>query len=138
VPPSADVNPPVRLGRLIQGGLAPAILAIVERGVRRSPQLAATLSGEVELAVDGSYPPVRIVFEPGMVLVEDGPAEAPALWVAGELGDLISLLVAPAVGGVPSPMTSRGRSALGLVASRRIRVRGRIALLRRLLSIMRI
>lgn len=122
----------------MEGGLAPAILAIVERGVRRRPALASSINVEVELAVDGAYPPVRIVFGEDMVLVEDGPAAAPALEVGGELADLISLLVAPAIGGVPLPITPRGRTALGMMASRRIRVRGRLGLLRRLLTIIRI
>jgi hypothetical protein len=132
------VGPEVRLGRLLQGGLAPAILAIVERGVRRRPELAATLLLEVELAVQDGYPPVRIVFDEASVLVEDGPGDAPDLRVRGELADLIGLIAAPVVGGVPMPFTPRGRMALGLVASRRIRVQGRIGLLRRLLGVIRI
>ena len=73
-----------------------------------------------------------------MVLVEDGPARDPALWVEGELADLISLLVAPLAGGVPLPITARGRTALGMVATRRVRIRGRLGLLRRLLAVIRI
>lgn len=130
--------PEVRLGRLLEGGLAPAILAIVERGVRRRPALAATLQVEVELAVENGFPPVRIVFGEASVLVEDGPGVDPDLRVGGELADLISLLVAPLAGGVPLPITPRGRSAVGMVVSGRIRVRGRIGLLRRLLGVIRI
>lgn len=122
----------------MEGGLAPAILAIVERGVRRRPELARSLLVEVELAVLGGYPPVRIAFEGQMVLVQDGPAMAPGLRVEGELADLISLLVAPLAGGVPVPITARGRTALGMVASRRVRIRGRLGLLRRLLTVIRI
>ena len=138
-PPPADPDPPeVRLGRLIPGGLAPAMLAIVERGVRRRPRLAVGLEVEVELDVEGGFPPVRIVFSGGEVLVEDGPAQAPALRVRGALGDLIGLLVAPSLGGVPLPFGARGRAAISLVASRRVRVQGRIGLLRRLLALIRI
>jgi len=78
----------------MERGLAPAILAIVERGVRRRPELAGSLQVEVELAVHGGYPPVRVLFEGRSVLVEDGPAVDPDLRVEGELADLISLLVA--------------------------------------------
>jgi hypothetical protein len=130
--------PEVRLGQLISGGLAPAIMAIVERGVRRRPALARTLDVEAELAVDNGFPPVRIVFSPDEVLVEDGPAQAPALRVRGELGDLIGLLMTPHLRGVPVPFGTHGRNALTLVASRRIRVQGRIALLRRMLGVIRI
>jgi hypothetical protein len=126
------------LGNLIEGGLAPAMLAIVERGVRRRPDLARSIEVEVELAVLGGYPPVRIAFERSVVLVEDGPGLDPDLRVAGELADLISLLVAPLAGGLPLPTTARGRTALGLVARRRVRVRGRLGLLRRLLAVIRI
>jgi hypothetical protein len=128
----------VRLGTLMDGGLAPAILAIVERGTRRRPELARSLQVEVELAVHGGYPPVRVLFGGSTVLVEDGPATAPDLRVEGELADLISLLVAPLAGGVPLPITARGRTALGMVASRRIRLRGRLGLLRRVLAVIRI
>ncbi len=130
--------PAVRLGRLLPGGLAPAMLAIVERGVRRRPEMAAALRVEVELAVDGGYPPIRVVFGVDTVIVEDGPADAPALRVQGELADLIGLLVAPSLGGVPLPFGARGRNAVSLVASRRVRARGRIGLLRRLLALLRI
>ena len=130
--------PVVTLGTIEPGGLAPAILAIVERGVRLRPELARTIAAEVELLVDPAYPPVRVCFAAEAVVVEDAPASAPDLRVRGELGDLIALLVAPAIGGVPLPFTPRGRAAIGMVASRRIRVRGRPRLLRRLLAVIRI
>ncbi len=122
----------------MEGGLAPAILAIVERGVRRRPELARSIDVEVELAVHGAYPPVRIVFEGSTVLVEDGPAREPGLRVQGELADLISLLVAPLAGGIPLPITARGRTALSMVATGRVRIRGRVGTLRRLLAVIRI
>ncbi|MEA2159207.1 MAG: hypothetical protein QOD66_1587 [Solirubrobacteraceae bacterium] len=122
----------------MEGGLAPAILAIVERGARRRPELAGKLQVEVELGVLGGYPPVRILFAGTTVLVEDGPGVAPDLRVEGELADLISLLVAPLAGGVPLPITARGRTALGMVATRRVRLRGRLGLLRRVLAVIRI
>ena len=137
-PPPVQAVPTVRLGRVIPGGLAPAMLAIVERGVRRRPGMAAALRVEVELTVAGGHPPIRIAFGTDTVLVEDGPAHAPALRVRGELADLIGLLVAPSLGGVPLPFGARGRNAVSLVTSRRVRARGRIGLLRRLLALLRI
>ncbi len=122
----------------MQGGLAPAMLAIVERGVLRQPGQAAGLRAEAELRFLEQYPPVRILFGEDEVLVEDGPAQAPDLQVEGSLPDLISLLVAPQLGGVPSPIAARGRAALGLLAQRRSRLRGRLALLRRMLAVVRI
>jgi hypothetical protein len=135
---AATYPPEVRLGELIDGGLAPAILGIVDRGVRRRPEPARALRAEVELTIEDGYPPVRIRFGPDDVLVEDAHCEAPDLRIKGALPDLISLLVAPAVGGLPNPMNPRGRAALSLVASRRVRVEGRIGLMRRVLAVIRV
>jgi len=128
----------VRLGTLAEGGLAPAIMAIVERGVTRRPEQARALGIEVELRMEESYPPVRIAFGSDVVLVEDGPADAPALRISGALSDLVALLVAPLLGGVPSPMDARGRAALGMFASRRVRIQGGLGLMRSFLGVVRL
>jgi hypothetical protein len=134
----ASPAPRIELGALVEGGLAPAILAVVERGITHRPALAATLDAEVELSTGGDYPPVRIRFGPDRVLIEDGPAADPDLRITGSLPDLVSLMVAPLVGGVPSPMQPRGRAALGMVARRRVRVEGRIGLMRRFLGLIKV
>jgi hypothetical protein len=113
-------------------------MAIVDRGVRRRPSLSNDLRAEIELDMGGGYPPVRIVFEDHTVLVEDGAAEAPDLRVRGELPDLVSLMVAPLVRGLPNPINPRGRAALGMVALRRVKVEGRLALLRRFLGVIQV
>jgi hypothetical protein len=128
----------VRLGSLEVGGLAPAVAAILDRGVRCHPVQAAAIIAVVELKVRGPYPPVRVRFGGGHIVVEDGPAQAPDLRIEGELTDLIGMMVAPTLGGVPSPISARGRVALGLVASGRVRVRGRVGLMCRLLAFVRI
>ncbi|MBV9605592.1 MAG: hypothetical protein JO027_10810 [Solirubrobacterales bacterium] len=130
--------PEVRLGELVDGGLAPAIMAIVERGVNRRPAEARALGVEVELRMEESYPPVRIVFAADGVLVEDGPAHAPALQISGALPDLVALLVTPLMGGVPSPINPRGRAALGMLASRRVRIQGGLGLMRSFLGVIRL
>jgi hypothetical protein len=130
--------PEVRLGTLIEGGLAPAIMAIVERGVTRRPAQARALGIEVELRIEEGYPPVRIVFGPDFVLVEDGPGSAPALQISGALSDLVALLVAPLFVGVPNPIDARGRAALGMFASRRVRIQGGVGLMRRFLGVVRL
>jgi hypothetical protein len=135
---TAGHAPHVRLGKLVQGGMAPAIMAIVERGVRRRPALARALRAEVELNLEEGYPPVRIVFGDRLVLVEDGEAVAPDIRIEGSLPDLISLMVTPLWGGVPNPINARGRAAIGMVALGRVRIEGRIGLMRRLLSVIRI
>lgn len=131
-------RPEVRLGALQDGGLAPAVMAIVDRGIRRRPDLAQSLRAEVELAFQEQHPPVRIMFGLEDVLIEDGPASAPDLRIEGQLGDHIALMVAPVVGGLPSVFDPRGRAALGMVVSRRVRIRGNLALLRRFLGVIHV
>ena len=128
----------MRLGRLAAGGVAPAIMAIVDRGVRRRPELSSGLRAEIELDMGTRYPRVRIVFGDEAVLVEDAPGERPDLRVSGQLPDLVSLMVAPLVGGLPNPINARGRTALGMVALRRVRVEGRFGLLRRFLGVIQV
>ena len=142
IPPAASDRPhhppPILLGALVEGGLAPAILAVVERGVRHRPALAASFEAEIELALEEAVAPVRIVFAGSSVLVEDGTSDAPDLRISGTLSDLTSLMVTPLVRGVPSPMRARGRAALGLVAGGRVRVTGRMGLMRRFLQLIRV
>jgi hypothetical protein len=131
-------TPAAELGEITQGGVAPAIMAILDRGARQRPELALDLSAEIELNFEEGYPPVRIVFDDGRILIEDGSAAEPDLRVSGSLPDLVSLMVAPVVGGLPNPIVPRGRAALGMVALRRVRVEGRLTLLRRFLAVIRI
>ena len=133
-----DDHPEVRLGGLVSGGLAPAVMAIIDRGVRRRPGLARSLKAEVELAFGELHPPVRILFDDRDVLVEDGPASAPDLRIDGSLGDQIALMVAPILGGLPSPITAQGRAALGTVLSGRVRISGSFGLLRRFLGVIHV
>jgi hypothetical protein len=58
--PGGDGVPEVRPGALAEGGLAPAIMAIVERGVTRRPEQARVLGIDVELRMEESYPPACI------------------------------------------------------------------------------
>ena len=128
----------VRLGELRAGGLAPAVMAIVDRGVRQRPALAQSMNAEVELAFQEAHPPVRIMFSDHSVLVEDGPASAPDLRIDGSLGDQIALMVAPILGGLPSPISAQGRAALGTVLSGRVRISGSFGLLRRFLGVIHV
>jgi hypothetical protein len=134
---ATDVRP-VRLGALADGGLAPAILAVVERGIQHRPALARSLNAEIELDMEEGDAPVRIVFASDHVLVEDGPAAAPDLRITGTLSDLTSLMAAPVIRGVPHPMRPRGRAALAILAGGRVRVTGRLSLMRRFLNLIRI
>jgi hypothetical protein len=134
----ASNSPVVELGEVEAGGVAPAIMAIVDRGVRCRPELAEELRAEIELNIEDRCPPVRIIFREDRVLVEDGSADSPDLRVSGTLPDLVSLMVAPTMAGLPNPMAAKGRAALGKVALRRVKVEGRLPLLRRFLGVIRI
>jgi hypothetical protein len=135
---SALVRPPeVRLGQLRQGGIAPALAAIVERGVRRHPARAAAITAEIELQIAGAYPPIRIVFGDRLILVEDAPAVAPDLRIEAELADLVSLMVTPTLGGLPNPIRAGGRDALRRVVYGHVKVDGRVGLMRRFLAVIR-
>jgi hypothetical protein len=131
-------RPEVRLGNLREGGLAPAIMALIERGVQQRPDEARALRLEIELQLEDIYPPIRIVFGEDGVLVEDGPAVAPGLRISGSLPDLAAMMVAPTFGGVPSPMDRRGRAAIGLFTSRRVRIQGRVGALRSFVNLIRL
>ena len=61
-----------------------------------------------------------------------------ALRISGALPDLVALLVTPLLGGVPNPIDARGRAALGLFASRRVRIQGGIGLMRSFLGVVRL
>ena len=130
--------PEVRLGTLREGGLAPAIMVIVERGVQRRPAQARALRLEVELRMEEAYPPIRIVFGDDGVLVEDAPAAAPGLRISGTLPDLAALMMAPTLRGVPNPADARGRAAIGLFTSRRVRIEGKLGVLRSFVGVIRL
>jgi hypothetical protein len=44
-------------------------------------------------------------------------------------------MVAPRIGLIPNPIDRRGRAAIGMVALGRVRVEGKLALLRRFLTV---
>jgi hypothetical protein len=50
----------------------------------------------------------------------------------------VALLVAPLLGGVPNPMDVRGRAALGMFASRRVRIQGGLGPMRSFLGVIRL
>ncbi len=128
--------PSVRLGRTLERGIAPSMLGLVEPGVRRRPKVARGLRGRVVLRFSEPLDPVRISFGPGEITVEDGDLDEPDLAIEGSLPDIVHLATAPQVLGVPNPASVRGRTALGRVARRRVRISGDRALARGLLRLL--
>jgi hypothetical protein len=135
---NGNTAPEVRLGATADDGIAASIFALVERGAARRPALAMEMRGGVELRFEEGIAPVRLLFEDGVVTVEDGGLDAPDLRVSGRLPHVVALTVAPLVGGVPNPATGRGRTALAKVATRNVRLEGDRGLGRRLLRLLAI
>jgi hypothetical protein len=135
---NGSAAPDVRLGTTADDGIAASIFVLVERGAARRPALAIEMRGRIELRFEESLAPVRLVFEDGVVVVEDGAWDTPDLRVSGRLPHVVALTVAPLVGGVPNPATVRGRSALAMVAGRQVRLEGDRALGRQLLRLLAI
>ena len=135
---NGSAAPDVRLGTTADDGIAASIFVLVERGAARRPALAIEMRGRIELRFEESLAPVRLVFEEGAVVVEDGACDEPDLRISGRLPHVVALTVAPLVGGVPNPATVRGRSALAKVAGRQVRLEGDRALGRQLLRLLAI
>jgi hypothetical protein len=139
---AADRPPSIRLGRMVEDGVAPSIFALIERGVARDPALAAQMRGRVVFRFAEDFAPVRIQFKPRSVVIEDGDSRRPDLVIAGRLPDIVHFATVPTLRGrlhgVPDPRRQRGRRALRGLANGRVRVEGNRVLARRLLRLLAI
>ena len=137
---SGSVAPRVRLGRMVENGVAPSILGLVERGLNREPELAAELRGRVVFRFRDDFSPLRVTFRPRTVVVEDGDLRKPDLVIAGRLPDIVHMATVPMLGGrlggVPDPRAPKGRAALARLASGRVHIDGDTALARRVLRLL--
>lgn len=135
---AAEPQPPreVRLGKLVESGVAPSMFGLIEHGVARRPEVARTMRGKVVLRFAEPFAPLRISFGAKAITVEDGDFRSPDLAIAGSLPDIVHFATAPHVRGVPNPARVRGRAALARVARRHVRVTGDRALARRLLRLL--
>lgn len=132
--------PRVRLGRMVENGVAPSILGLIERGIARDPGLAAEIRGRVVFRFREDFSPLRVSFRPRTVVVEDGDLRKPDLVIAGRLPDIVHMATVPMLGGrlggVPDPRQARGRAALGRLASGRVQIDGDRSLARRVLRLL--
>jgi hypothetical protein len=132
--------PRVRLGRMVEGGVAPSIFGLIERGAARQPALIDQMRGRVVFRFSEEFSPLRISFKPRSVVVEDGDLRKPDLVVAGRLPDIVHFATVPTLRGrlhgVPDPRRPHGRRALGRLASGRVRIEGDRVLGRRLLRLL--
>jgi hypothetical protein len=132
--------PSIRLGRMVEDGVAPSIFGLIERGIVREPELAAQMRGRVVFRFTEDFSPLRIHFKPRSVVVEDGDSRKPDLVISGRLPDIVHFATVPTLQGrlqgVPDPRRPRGRKALGRLASGRVRIEGDRVLGRRLLRLL--
>lgn len=130
----------VRLGRMVEDGVAPSIFGLIERGIAREPDLAARMRGRVVFRFTEDFSPLRVTFRARSVIVEDGDVRKPDLVIAGSLPDIVHFATVPTLRGrlhgVPDPRQPRGRRALKRLASGRVRVEGDRVLGRRLLRLL--
>ena len=130
----------VRLGRMVENGVAPSIFGLLERGIAREPELAAKMRGRIVFRFDEDFSPLRIQFKPRSVVVEDGDSRKPDLVIAGRLPDIVHFATVPTLRGrlhgVPDPRQPRGRKALRRLADGRVRIEGDRVLGRRLLRLL--
>jgi hypothetical protein len=106
----------VNLGSVADGSVAPAIRAIVERGVQRRPELAAE-PGRIRLRFQEGWPAVRIVLGDRVVVCDNETAPAD-VEISATLPDLVTLLTTPLAKGIPNPIRREGRAAIGLLRGR--------------------
>jgi hypothetical protein len=135
--PKLGTVPKVRLGQTGPDSIAPALFALLERGVARESALASATRGTVVLRFDEGYAPVRIAFGDADVVVEDG-GDGADVAIEGRLPDVVALTRARLVGSIPNPASRAGRAALARLADGRVRVRGDRPLGRALLRLMAI
>jgi hypothetical protein len=132
--------PSVRLGRMLEDGVAPSIFGLIERGIAREPELASQMRGRVVFRFTEDFSPLRIHFRPRSVVVEDGDSRKPDLVITGRLPDIVHFATVPTLKGrlhgVPDPRRPRGRRALRRLADGRVRIEGDRVLGRRLLRLL--
>lgn len=116
------------------GSVAAGILALVERGVERRPELARE-PATVRLRFREGWPPVLIELG-DVVRVSDDDHTPADVEIRATLPDLITLLSAPLRGGIPSPTSAPGRAALGRLLGGEVQIDGLRSTARRLLRLM--
>jgi hypothetical protein len=130
----------VRLGRMVEDGVAPSIFGLIERGIVREPSLAAEMRGRVVFRFAEDFSPLRITFKARSVVIEDGDSRKPDLVIEGSLPDIVHFATVPTLRGrlhgVPDPRQPRGRKALRRLADGRVRIEGNRILGRRLLRLL--
>lgn len=125
---------------MVESGVAPSILGLIERGIAREPELGGRMRGRVVLRFEEDFSPLRVSFRSRTVLVEDGDLRKPDLVISGRLPDIVHFATVPVLRGrlrgVPDPRRRRGRAALARLARGRVRIEGDRTLARQLIRLL--
>jgi hypothetical protein len=113
------------------------MFGLLERGVMLRPEVAGSMRGRVAFRfTEDGLAPLRVVFAPRHMTVEDGDLHTPDVAIIGTLPDIIHFVATPLVRGIPNPARIKGLVALGRVARRRVRIEGDPALARSVLRLL--
>ena len=123
----------MNLGSVASGTVAPAIAAVVERGVRLRPELAGE-PGRIRLRFREGWPSVLIVLGERVIVCDDETSPVD-VEIEATLPDLVALLNTPLTVGVPNPIRRDGRAALSLLRGR-VQIDGIRTTARRLLQLL--
>ena len=130
----------IRLGPVGADSVTPTVYGLIERGVALRPELAASMRFTVVIRFHEAYAPVRIAFGGSEHGIEVGDAidaeRAYDLEISGRLPDIVALISAPLLGGLPKPTSPRGRAALARLADGRVEFDGPLRHARRLVALL--
>jgi hypothetical protein len=133
-------SPKILLGPASGISIAASIYGLVERGAMLRPELARQMRGSVLLRFTEGYEPVHIDLRGDEIAVADASDDDRAhdLLVEGALPDVVTLIAAPLLGGLPKPTTTEGRAAIARLAEGSVELDGPLRMtlaLLRLLSV---
>jgi hypothetical protein len=106
-------------------GLATILGELIKQNLTRDPDRARLLYPCIATinAVDAGVGVILRISKQGVVLA-DGAAPRAHLRITGASGDLIAMLAAPLLVGLPDPFTHEGRAVITAVLTRRVLVGG--------------
>lgn len=110
-------------------GLAQMLAGLVEANAAADADCARLLAGTrgvVQLDVADAGVTVGLKFVPGALTVTSGPVAGADLRVTTDADALMGLSTVPLRAGLPDPFTAAGRDVLRMLATGRLRVRGRV------------
>jgi hypothetical protein len=107
-------------------GLAEMLAGLIRANLDRRPERSALLRpAVVEIAAADAGVEVTVRLRPGVVEVENGPANPGSdVAIVADARDLLELSAAPLRLGLPDPVRRDGRAVLVLVLRRRVRIAG--------------